>query len=86
MQQFVLTSISFYTRYTRDIACKIRLLCVDGPYHTHAILAIYISLSQDGEAMRMSKLFPSTLFVCELGQDKRIPYYRQAKHSLSLER
>lgn len=49
-----------------DTACKIRLLCVSGAYHAHALLIFGLHrFLKDGVAMWMLKLFPVPhLCVC----------------------
>ena len=49
-----------------DMACEIRLLCVSGAYHTHALLIFGLHhFLKDGVAMWMPKLFPvPCLCVC----------------------
>ena len=53
---------------------------------SHSCTVAYTTFSQGWSGNEDVQVVPSALFVCVLGQDKRIPYYRPAKHSLSLER
>ena len=84
MQQFFLYLSPLSLLIEWDTICKIRLLCAFGVYHTHALFLK--SFSQGWSGNEDVQVVPSALFVCVLGQDKRIPYYRPAKHPLSLER